>query len=247
MENTKGKAALVDLDGTLLPMDTSQFMQAYAKHAAKCLSAWGLGLEQQELVETLWRSMGALLQPREGEENNEQVFWRAFAQMSGVPRGTAEPYLNRYYLSNFAEMQVYCDFQPLVYDLLGELRRKGFDIVIATNPLFPRVALEKRMTWAGLQDEEIRLVTDWSVSHAAKPQQAYYLEILQTLGLPRKRCLMIGNDGRDDIAPVDALGMTAYMVTDCAMNADKRPPHVANGNFNMLLRWVRALPEEKGE
>lgn len=239
------KAALIDLDGTLLPMDTGQFMQTYTSHVAKCICAWGAGLEPQEMVESIWRSMGALAQERDGTTTNEELFWRSFCQLTGLGRAETDAYFRRYYLSNFAEMQVHCGFQPLVYDLLGELRSRGYAVVIATNPVFPRIALEKRLDWAGVQGENLALITDYESSHWVKPQQAYYREIMQKMGVSAENCLMIGNDARDDMIPADSLGMRCYMVTDCAMNAERLPSHVANGSFNMLLRWVRALPEEE--
>ena len=139
-------------------------------------------------------------------------------------------------------MQVHCGFQPLVYDLLRDLRQRDYALVIATNPVFPKIAIEKRMTWAGVQDEPIALVTDYESCHGAKPQSRYYLEIMGKLGVSPENCIMIGNDARDDVLPTDALGLRCYMLTDCAMNRDLLPDHVANGSFNMLLRWVRAFP-----
>lgn len=243
MTKKKRKAALVDLDGTLLPMDTAQFMQAYTNHIAKCVNAWGIGLEAQELVEAIWRSAGALLQPRDGRDSNEALFWRTFTQLTGVTQKDGDAYFRRYYLSNFSEMQVHCGFQPLVYDLMRDPRRRDYAIAIATNPVFPRIGIEKRLTWAGLKDEEVALITDYESAHWAKPQREYYQEIAEKMGVAAEDCLMIGNDARDDIQPADGLGMRCYMMTDCAVNEDRRPAHVAYGNFNMLLRWVRALPE----
>lgn len=247
METGIKKAALLDLDGTLLPMDTAQFMMAYTNHIAKCVSSWGIGLEPQELVEAIWRSTGAIAQSKDESSSNEDVFWQHLNQLTGVSRQEGEAYFRRYYMSNFSEIQVHCGFQPLVYDLLRDLRAKGYALAIATNPVFPRIAIEKRLTWAGIQDEPFALITDFESSRSAKPQAKYYLDVLEKLGAIPGNCLMIGNDARDDIIPTDALGLRCYMVTDCAMNQDQLPAHVANGNFNMLLRWVRALPEGAAE
>ena len=77
------------------------------------------------------------------------------------------------------------------------------EVVIATNPLFTRIALEQRLKWANIPVSEFNysLVAAFEVMHAAKPHPEYYHEILDHLGGKPEEGLMVGDDWERDIAP----------------------------------------------
>jgi FMN phosphatase YigB (HAD superfamily) len=95
-------------------------------------------------------------------------------------------------------------------------------VVIATNPLFPRIAIEHRLAWAGVPVTEYpyALLTAYENMSATKPHPAYYQQILEKLGCGAETAVMIGNDWANDIEPAAALGMQTYWVTD---NGDNPP------------------------
>lgn len=49
--------------------------------------------------------------------------------------------------------------------------------MLATNPIFPKVATESRIRWAGLQPEDFELYTTYEKTCHCKPNPAYYTDI----------------------------------------------------------------------
>ena len=68
---------------------------------------------------------------------------------------------------------------PKIFDMVLE----KFQVVIATNPLFPEIATLKRIRWAGLGDyvNKIELITHGEDFSTSKPDIAYYQEILDKI------------------------------------------------------------------
>lgn len=52
---------------------------------------------------------------------------------------------------------------------MRELKRRGFGVALATNPIFPSVATESRIRWAGLEPEEFALYTTYENTAYCKP------------------------------------------------------------------------------
>ena len=88
-------------------------------------------------------------------------------------------------------------------------------LAVATNPLFPRIAIDHRLAWAGVPSDRFAydLVTSYETFHSAKPQLAYYAEILGHLGVPPSRAAMVGDSPSDDLSPARALGMAVFHVS----------------------------------
>ena len=110
--------------------------------------------------------------------------------------------------------------------------------MLATNPLFPAIATESRIRWAGLNKDDFELYTTYENSCFCKPNLDYYREILSRLGLQPEECLMVGNDVGDDMVARE-LGMQVFLLTDCLINktnADlSQYPH---GGFDELMAYI---------
>jgi FMN phosphatase YigB (HAD superfamily) len=111
--------------------------------------------------------------------------------------------------------------------------------VLATNPLFPAVATESRIRWAGLAPGDFALYTTYENIGCCKPNLAYYAEILRRMALVGSECLMVGNDVGEDMV-AETLGMKVFLLTDCLINKDDaditRWPH---GGFDDLMAYLR--------
>ena len=114
--------------------------------------------------------------------------------------------------------------------------------MVATNPLFPRIAIEKRLRWAGLDPDDFALITDYSNMHACKPQLAYYRQILSMLLLDAKDCIMVGNDAEEDMV-AGKLGMATFYLNETPVQRAEKPAVDYEGGYPALLEFIRALPE----
>ena len=235
----KLKTILFDLDGTLLPMpDQEIFLKAYMKGLAAKVAPYGY--EPRKLIDTVLMGTGMVMK-NNGEETNEKVFWRAFCGVFGEQALDHLPVFEDFYRNEFQQVSRTCGCDARAAKLIAALKEKGYRLVLATNPLFPAVATNSRIRWAGLNPEDFELVTTYENASFCKPNPQYYAQIVEKLGLDPAQCLMVGNDvGEDMIA--EKLGMRTFLLTDCLINRVggdiERYPH---GSFEALERYIREL------
>ena len=230
------KTVLFDLDGTLLPMDQDLFVKAYFGRFAQKLAPYGY--ESETLIKAIWAGIDAMVQ-NDGSRTNEEVFWENFCAVMGRDCRKDEPLFTEYYENEFQQVEAVCGRNAAAAETIALCKDLGAEVVLATNPLFPTIATESRIRWAGLQREDFRFVTTYENSRYCKPNPAYYSEILEKLGLRAEDCLMVGNDAVEDLAAAQ-LGIPVFLLTDCLINKNgvalEELPH---GGFNELQEWLR--------
>ena len=100
------------------------------------------------------------------------------------------------------------------------MRDQGYDVILATNPIFPLEGVRTRLSWVGLTPEDFSLVTTYESSSYTKPNPAYFTQTSQQAGKRPGECLMVGNDLAEDTGAV-AAGLSLYVVTDCLENGTR--------------------------
>ncbi|MBQ9113539.1 MAG: HAD family hydrolase [Clostridia bacterium] len=234
----KPKMILFDLDGTLLPMDQDVFVKAYFGALAKKLADHGY--EPQKLVQSIWTGTKAMIK-NDGSKKNEQAFWDTFAGIYGEQVRDEIVYFDEFYAQNFDGVQASCGFNAQAEKTVRALKEAGYRLALATNPIFPSVATEKRMLWAGLDKADFELYTTYENSRYCKPNLKYYEDILTALGVRAEECLMVGNDVGEDMV-VANMGMKVFLLTDCLINRDGKDVSVyPHGDFSDLLAFVEIL------
>ncbi len=227
---------LFDLDGTLLPMDQDVFAEAYFGGIAKKVAP--LGYEPKKLVQTIWAGTAAMVK-NTGECSNEKAFWKVFSSVYGEISLSHIPAFDEYYRSDFKNVKDVCGFTPKASEVIRLCKEKGLQTVLATNPLFPRIATESRIRWAGLATNDFELYTTYENSCYCKPNPDYYIDIIKKIGVTPQECLMVGNDAHEDMI-ASTLGMKVFLLTDCLINkinADiSKYPH---GDFDDLIDFIK--------
>ena len=234
----KVTAILFDLDGTLLPMDQDAFTGSYFSNlAAKAATK---GYQPDALIDTVWAGTAAMVK-NDGAKTNEAVFWELFAAKYGGDALNDIPFFEEFYRTDFQKAKELCGFAPMAKDIVHSLKARGLRVILATNPLFPAIATESRIRWAGLEPDDFELYTTYENSRHCKPNPEYYNDIMQELNLTAEECVMVGNDvGEDMIA--ETLGMKVFLLTDCLIdrkNEDiSKYPH---GGFDELKVFLDGL------
>ena len=201
------KAVLFDLDGTLLPMDPDVFVKDYFGRLARYLVPHGV--DPERLIPAIWQGSDAMTK-NDGSVTNDKCFWAVMDRVYGEGISALEPVFKRFYEEEFGKVSASCGHDPEAATTIAALKAKGYRLVLATSPLFPRAATEWRMSWAGVSADDFELVTTYENSCHSKPNLDYYRDILATLGLAAEECLMVGNDvGEDMIA--EEIGMSVYL------------------------------------
>lgn len=235
------RTILFDLDGTLLPMDQEVFVKIYFGRMAQKLAPHGY--DPQALIQGIWKGTEAMVK-NSGERTNEDAFWLEFSTRLGQKTLEDKPIFDAFYHNEFQQAQAACGFHPGAAETIALCQELGLRLILATNPLFPAVATQSRIRWAGLKEEDFELVTTYENAHYCKPNPAYYTEILTSCHLEPAECLMVGNDvGEDMIAR--KLGMRVFLLTDCLINkANEDISQYPNGSFEELKRFIRSEAEK---
>ena len=231
----KIKTVMLDLDGTLLPMDQDQFTKYYFGLLAKKLAPYGYDAEQ--LISGIWAGTAAMVK-NDGSCTNEEAFWKKFSALMEKKVVEDKPLFEEFYRVEFQGARASCGFAPQAAGLVAKLKAAGYRVLLATNPIFPAIATENRIRWAGLEPEDFELYTTYENSRHCKPNPDYYRDILNSMALDPAECLMVGNDATEDTA-AELTGMQVFLLTDCLINKENKDlsrwPH---GGFDELEKFI---------
>ena len=229
---------MFDLDGTLLPMDQDVFVGAYMKGLAATAAL--LGYQPNSFVKGVMTGTVAMVK-NDGAQSNETVFWNAFAEIVGDRIKSQTDIFDEFYQTDFQKISEVCGCSPKAAEVVRTAKEKGFRVVLATNPLFPKIATESRIKWAGLNPEEFELLTSFETSYFCKPNLNYYREVCDTLNVSPEECLMVGNDAKEDMIAAQ-LGMKVFLLTDCMINKEGTDISVyPNGSFDELITYISSV------
>lgn len=229
------KVVLFDLDGTLLPMDQDAFTGDYFKRLAVKLSPYGY--EPNQLIKDVWAGTAAMVK-NDGTVTNEEAFWKKFAETYGDKVYGEKEIFEDFYRNEFQEVKKVCGFNVKAAEVVKHIKEKGLRVALATNPLFPAIATESRICWAGLSPEDFEMYTTYENARYCKPNPNYYKAVVEQLGVDAKDCLMVGNDVKEDMI-AESLGMKVFLLTDCMVNREDKDISVyPHGNFVELIQFI---------
>lgn len=234
----KYDAILFDLDGTLLPMDNDEFTKEYLALLARTAGA-KCGYEPESFIAGMWKGVYAMVK-NDGTCLNEKRFWDVVSGLLGKDIYDKIPVFDAFYTKEFHEAKAFTGPNPLAKEALRLAREKADKVILATNPLFPTVAVHSRLSWIGLGPEDFDWITDYTNSCTCKPNPAYYLEIAEKFSLDPKKCLMIGNNAQEDVEAAGAVGMSNYLVTDWLICKGEKP-NCPQGSFADLIEYLKNI------
>ncbi|MDP1125298.1 hypothetical protein Q5O12_27610, partial [Klebsiella pneumoniae] len=74
------------------------------------------------------------------------------------------PVFDRFYAEDFPHLGKGIEPLPMARKVVEAAWSQGAKLVLATNPVFPRVAVDARLEWAGLADVPFALITSYENS-----------------------------------------------------------------------------------
>ena len=231
------KAVLFDLDGTLLPMNQDNFIKKYFGEITTFLVTNG-DYEPQTLMGTILGGIEAMIK-NDGTRTNEEAFWQVYIDTYGSEKARTDyPLFERFYEERFVNTKTECGFSEKSGKIVKQLKDEGITVVLATNPVFPCVATNARISWAGLCNDDFEFVTTYENIGYCKPNPQYYSEIAKRLNIEPSECLMVGNDTSDDLS-AEKIGMSVFILTDCLINTKNIDiSSVPNGGFDELISYL---------
>ncbi len=225
------RALLVDLDDTLLENDLGRFLPAYFGLLSEALSAFG---PREKILPAVLEGTRAMLGNQDPSRTLAESFYQSFSAATGAKSEPIRRAIAGFYAGAYAGLRELTSPKAGAPDLLREAKRLGWAVVVATNPLMTRHAIEQRLAWAGVGDQlpDLALVTDVERFHFAKPHPAYFAEVLGRLGLLPEEAVMVGNDLTEDLEPAASLGCAVFHVSG---SPDPRTP---GGSLEQACLWL---------
>jgi HAD superfamily hydrolase (TIGR01662 family) len=234
------KALLFDLDGTLLPMDTDKFVEDYIKVLAPSVARY---IDPETFVKALWKATHAMIESTDLNKTNEEVFEEAFLSSTKADKATVWPLFDDFYQNTFPTLSYLSQPTPLAKKVVEEAVAQGYRVAVATNPVFPRAAIEHRLTWAGVDHIPFEVVTVYEECNFTKPHTQYYEMICNRLGQPAEECIMIGNDMQEDMS-ASRIGMKTFLVEGNVIDRGE-PDYTVDGR-GTLEELYESIKQQKG-
>ena len=229
---------LFDLDGTLLSIDMNKFEEIYFAAVKKSFP------EKENIVTDLLLSTKTMIMNKENITNKE-VFMNDFSERTGLQADFFMDRFNTLYATQFDKIQEAIVHEKPLRESVKLLKKKGYRLVLATNPLFLIEATRKRIVWAGLNIEDFDHITTLEESHYFKPHLEYYKEILEHIDAQPEDCIMVGNDVSEDLV-AKKLGLKTYLITDHMLNKNNLEIVTDHqGNYEDFRKYIERLPNIK--
>ncbi len=233
------EAVLLDLDNTLIIFDETAF---YLRFMERIVPYFEDLIPTYQFRSRLHYAIRHLLKNK-GDTNNETFFLDAFCDGLDDQRGLIWNRFEAFYAEEYDHIEVKTTRPRQLDRVLDQLIEWNLMLVVATNPIFPLVAQEKRLAWSGLDKDQFTLTTHMGNMCFVKPRPAYYQQICDMIGLSPENCLMVGNDGVNDMAAGD-IGMKTFLTNDAdPYNTDYS--RINNGRNERAGH--KRLPDYKGD
>lgn len=246
------KAVLFDLDDTLLGNHMDTFIPSYFKLLGQYAETY---LPRDEFLKVLMTATHVMTTNVDPLLTNREVFWLSFTEQTGLDSAEMESFFNTFYQEQFLVLESVTTRRETAVSLINACQAQNLKVVIATNPMFPRIAVEARLQWAGLPVSEFDfdLITTYETMHATKPNPMYYQEILERIGVDAGESLMVGDDWENDISPAASVGCYTYWLPMNGENEPVEPNVVSNyGSLDDLYSlitsgWLTELTSRVGD
>ncbi|ERK31581.1 HAD family hydrolase [Clostridium intestinale] len=232
---------IFDLDGTLLPLDTENFFKIYFEEIALHFKDIA---DPKELENNMWASTMVMIKNLD-DKLNEEVFMEDFANKINGDIEVYKKKFDEFYDGNFLNLKKFCYESQEMRKAVSLLKEKGYNLVIATNPIFPLKAINHRVSWTGFKPEDFSYISSYERNHYCKPQVKFYEEILKDINKDAEECLMVGNDVQEDLV-ASKVGIKTYLINDYVINRIQGDiVSDYQGSYKDFYNFVQELPTLK--
>ena len=203
------QAVLFDLDGTLIDVDMNRFVPGYLLGVTRQMTDQ---VDADLVIRALHQAVAAMFANTDAEKTLERILLEVLQSEISLSADFYLAGLERFCRNELDSLRHMVTGHPLSQRLLEASRDRGWQVVLATNPIFPRAVIDARIAWGTLDAGAFHHVTDYETAHFCKPNPAFFEEILELLQIPAEACLMVGNDTLHDLAASE-IGMQTCLLT----------------------------------
>jgi FMN phosphatase YigB (HAD superfamily) len=205
----KIQAVLFDLDGTLIDVDMQRFVPGYLRRLTENM---GAQVNPQRATRALHQAVAAMFANADGKVTLENILLGVLQSQLDLSPASYAASLERFCRNDLESLRPMVKGHPLSPQLIEASLARGWQTVLATNPIFPRAVIGARLAWGALDSEDFDHITAYETAHFCKPNPTFFEEILERLQLPAGVCLMVGNDTEHDLV-AGQVGMQTCLLT----------------------------------
>ena len=149
---------LVDVDGTLLFNDEDQFQKLYFRLLGETLHPW---VSAERLKAAVIEAGKRSMEKDTPVNTMEECFDQAFYSRLGIDKAEIGDAIEKFFATTFPRLGSTTRPIPGARKLIETAFNRGWDVVVATNPLLPSITTLQRLEWAQIPVSEFpyRLVT----------------------------------------------------------------------------------------
>ncbi len=233
------KLIMTDLDCTLLPMNQDEYIKIYVNEIAKLFYERGY---DGKAVATATMKASYMMAKNDGSRTNAEVFEEAFTALVGEKGKELIEIFPEVYGDRYNCIKVVTKPNPFAKEIVQLMREKAQFVVVATQPMFPLEAVEKRLSWTGLSPSLFDDVTVYDKSTFCKPSTGYYKEIMDKFGATPENTVMFGNDVNEDILPCKSLGIDTFLLLDGLINIQNHDiSDIRQGDYLDMIAYLKSL------
>lgn len=233
------KNIIFDLDGTLINTLQNEFNKKYFESLS--VKLMNQGYDSKLLSFTVMEGISLMLK-NDGSKTNEDVFWEHFENKIKIKKEDIISIFNDFYNNEYEQLNICIKRINISSKAINILKNKGYNLILATNPLFPKIAIEKRMKWGNINSKYFSYITSYENSSYCKPNINYYKQIIEKNNLKIEETLMFGNDLIEDFV-VEKIGISCYIITDNMVNVKHMEECTKKGDYNEFLSFINSLPQ----
>ncbi|MCE7740895.1 MAG: HAD family hydrolase [Candidatus Heimdallarchaeota archaeon] len=213
------EALLFDLDGTLIYFEPNLFIKTYLGAAAKFFI--DLIPNPDSFYQELLNSTDVMENGDNETTTTLEDFLQDFCPKFDVECNKITERFLEFYQTGYNVIQPLISQMDGAKELLLNLKKHHPEtkIILATNPVFPFVAVQKRMMWGDISEDFFDLITHAENSYYCKNNKYYWLNIAEDMGINPKNSLMIGNDAFRDLH-AKKYGYETFLIETAAENEE---------------------------
>jgi FMN phosphatase YigB (HAD superfamily) len=233
------QAVLFDLDGTLIDVDMDRFVPIYLQRLTRYMSAQ---VSPKRATRAIHHAVAAMFANTDAGRTLESILLEVLDSELAVSPERYGACLEQFCQNDLEMLRPLVAGHPLAVQLIATSLANGWKVVLATNPIFPRVVIDARVSWGGLEGDAFHHVAAYETAHFCKPSRHFFEEIADRLQIPAERCLMVGNDALHDLS-AGQVGMQTCLLTPWSI---KRPGARFTADWQGRHEELLALLESAG-
>ncbi|HCF37690.1 hypothetical protein Ob7_02275 [Thermosipho africanus Ob7] len=179
----------VDYDGTLVKNSEEKFMKTYFSILSRKVK-----LPIEKIFNLVMDSIYEITKIEDPSKNLFERFLESISKKTGKSKDYWYNIFLDFYKNEFDELRKIIKVNK---KLTNFIKNSNYKFIFASNPLFPEIAVKKRIDFANLSPENFFYIATMENSHYAKPNPKFFAEILKKISVAADKCLMIGDTEND--------------------------------------------------